>query len=163
MEDALNDSLGDNLSKVLSDKARNEPEPTKESEITSMRKMMQEQRDMLNNAIQQNTQLCVQDAELMEVNRKYRRESLRPEARKTKIFDMTYPEWYCGGAKQLDNILDTIQSNFQSHSHLFPHRDPDKVKYAANLLNTWNNPADPAQRQTQMTDPVEWLQDLRRD
>jgi hypothetical protein len=154
MEDTLSDGLGDNLS---------EPEPTMQSEIASMRKMMEEQREMLNNAIQQNTQLCVQNAELMEANREYRRESIRPEATKTKIFDMTHPERYCGGAKELDNFLDTLRSNFQSHAHLFPHGDPDKVKYAASLLSTWNNHPDPAQRQTQMTDPVEWLRDLRRD
>jgi hypothetical protein len=57
--------------------------------------MMEEQREMLNNAIQQNTQLCVQIAELMEANREYSRESIRPEAMKTNIFDMTHPERYC--------------------------------------------------------------------
>ena len=87
MEDTLSDGLGDNLS---------EPEPTMQSEIASMRKMMEEQREMLNNAIQQNTQLCVQNAELMEANREYRRESILPETTKTKIFDMTHPERYCG-------------------------------------------------------------------
>ena len=60
-------------------------------------------------------------------------------------------------------MLDTLRSNFQSHTHSFPHGDPDKVKYAASLFSTWNNHLDPAQRQTQMTDPVEWLRDLRRD
>jgi hypothetical protein len=63
---------------------------------------------MLNNAIEQNTPLCVENAELIEVNREYRRESIGPEATKTKIFHMTHLEWYCGGAKQLDNILDTL-------------------------------------------------------
>jgi hypothetical protein len=128
-----------------------------------MRKMMEEQRDMLNNAIQQNTQLCVQIAELIKANREYRRESIRPEATKTKIFDMAHPERYCSGAKELDNILDTLRSNYESHPHLFPHRDSDKAKYAASLLSTWNNHPDPAQRQTQMTDLVELLRDLMRD
>jgi hypothetical protein len=41
-----------------------------------MQKAMEEQREMLNNAIQQNTQLCVQNAELMEANREHRRESI---------------------------------------------------------------------------------------
>jgi hypothetical protein len=76
---------------------------------------------------------------------------------------MTHPERYCGGAKELDNLLDTLRSNFQSHALLFLHGDPDKAKYAASLLSTWNNHPDPAQRETQMTDPVEWLRDLRRD
>ena len=58
MEDALSDGLRDNLSDVLGDNP-SEPEPTAQSKLTSMRKMMEEQREMLNNAIQQNTQLCV--------------------------------------------------------------------------------------------------------
>jgi hypothetical protein len=64
MEDTLSDGLGDNLGDVLGDKP-SESEPTTQSEITSMRKMMEEQREMLNNAIQRNTHLCVQNAELM--------------------------------------------------------------------------------------------------
>ena len=156
MEDVMSDGVGDNLSDVLRDDPR-EPEPTTQSENTSMRKMMEEQREILNNAIQQNTQLCVQNAELMEANQEYRRESIRPEATKTNIFNMTHLERYCGGAKELDIFLDTLRSNFQSHAHLFPHGDPDKVKYAASLLTTWNNHPEPSQRQTQMTDPVGWL------
>jgi hypothetical protein len=162
MEDAMSDGLGDNLSDILVDNP-SEPEPTTQSEITSMRTMIEEQREMLNNAIQQKTQLCVQNAELMEANWEYRRESIRPEATKTKIFNMTHPERYCGGAKELDNFLDTLQSNFQSHADLFPHGDSDKVKYAVSLLSTWNNHPDPAQRQTQMTDPVVRLRDQLRD
>jgi hypothetical protein len=98
MEDALRDSLGDILSNVRGDNP-SEPEPSTQPDIASMRNIMEEQREMLNNAIQQNTQLCVQNAELMEANREYSRESTRPEATKTKIFDMTYPERYCGRAK----------------------------------------------------------------
>ena len=162
MEDALSNCLGGSLIDVLGDNPT-EPELTTQSEIASMRKMMQEQQEMLNNVIQQNTQLCAQNAELMEANREYRKESIRPKATKTKIFNMTHPERYSGTAKELDNFLDTLRSNFQSHAYLFPHGDPDKVKSAASLLSTWNNHPDPAQRQTQMTDPVEWLRDLRRD
>jgi hypothetical protein len=135
MEHALSDSLGDNLSNVPDDNSL-ELEPTTQSEIASMRKMMEEHLEMLNNAIQQNTQLCVQNAELMEANWEYSREFIRPKATKKKIFDMSRPERYCGGAKELDNFLDTLRFNFQSHAHLFPHRDPYKVKYAASLLST---------------------------
>jgi len=154
MEDALSDGLGDILS---------EPEPTTLPEIASMRKMIEEQREMLTNAIQQNTQLCVQNAKLMEATWEYCRESIRLEATKTTIFDMTHPEWYCGGPKALDNFLDTLRSNFWFNAHLFPHGDPDKVKYAGSLLSPWNNHPDPAQRQTHSTDPVEWFRDLQRD
>jgi len=82
---------------------------------------------------------------------------------KTKMFDMTNPEQYCSKAKELDNILDTLPFNFQSHAHLFLHGDPDKFKYAASILSTGNNHLDPAQRQTQMTDLVDWLRDLQRE
>ena len=135
MEQDLSDGQGDDLSAILGDNP-SEPEPTMQSEIASMRKMMEEQREMLNNAIQQNTQLCVQNAELMETNREYRRESIGPEPMKMKIFDMTHPERYCGRAKELDNFLDTIRSNFQSHGDVFLHGDPNKVNYAASHLST---------------------------
>jgi len=121
---------------------------------------MEEQRQMLNNAIQQNTQLCLQNPELMDANREYRRESIWPDATETKIFVTTHPEQYCSAAMELDTFFDMLQSNFQSHTHPFLHRDPDTVNYAGSLLCTWNNQPDPAQRQTQMTDPVEWLWDL---
>jgi len=68
MEDDLSDGLGDKLSDVLDDNP-SEPEPTTQSEIASMRMMMEEQPEMLNNAIQQNSQQCVQNTELMEANR----------------------------------------------------------------------------------------------
>jgi hypothetical protein len=162
MEDALSDGLGDNLSDILGDNS-SEPESSTQFEIASLQNLMEEQREMINNAIQQNTQLCVQNAELMEANREHRRESIRPDATKTKVFDITHPERYCGGAKELDNFLDTLRSNFQSHAYIFPHGDPDNVIFAAGILSTWNNHPDLGQRQTQMTNPVEWLPDLRRD
>lgn len=108
MDDSLSDGLDVNLS---------EPKPTTQSEIVSMRQMMQVQREMLHNPIQQNSQLCVQNAELMEAKREYCRESVRPEATKKKIFDKTSPERYCGGASELHNFLDSLRSSFQSHMH----------------------------------------------
>jgi small-conductance mechanosensitive channel len=95
MEDALSDGLADNLRDVLGDNPC-EPEPTIQSEIASIRKMLEEQREMFNNAIQQNTQLCVQNSELMEANREYRRQLIRPEAKKMKNFDRAHPQRYCG-------------------------------------------------------------------
>ena len=118
---------------------------------------------MPNNAIQQNTQLCMYNAKLLEANRECSRESIRPEATKTKILDMTHPEFSYGGAMELDDFLDTLRSNFRTHERLFPHGDHDKVKPAASLLSTSNNHPDLAHRQTQMIDPVEWLRELWRD
>ena len=75
-----------------------------QSEIASMRKMMEEQWTLINNAIHQNIHLCVQQAEVMEANRDYHSESIRREAMKTKSFDMTHPDQYCGGTQQLDHL-----------------------------------------------------------
>jgi hypothetical protein len=48
----------------------------------------------------------------MDANWEYPRESIQLEATKTKIFDMTHAELYRGGAKELDNFLDTLRSIF---------------------------------------------------
>jgi hypothetical protein len=74
---------------------------------------------------------------------------------------MTHPERYCSGAQELDIFLDTVRSNIKSHWNLFPDGDHDTVQYAARLLSTWKNHPDLTQRQTQMTNPAEWLRDLR--
>jgi len=67
MHENLSEGPGDNLGDVL-DANPSKPEPDTESEIVSMRKMMEEQRKMLNNAVQLNTHLCVQNANVMEPN-----------------------------------------------------------------------------------------------
>ena len=154
MEDNQSDSLCNNL---------NEPEATTQSKIKSMWKMMDEQHEMLHDAIQQNTELCAENAKLMEATRESSRESIWPEATKTRILNMTYSEWSHCGSNKLDNFLVMIRSNFQFYARLFPHGDPDKVKYGASLLNTWNNTLDPAQRWTQMPYLVEWLRDQQRN
>jgi len=64
MDDAQSHDLGNNLSYVLGDNT-SQHEPAKHSEIASMRKMMEYQLVILNNAIQHNTEVCVQNAKLM--------------------------------------------------------------------------------------------------
>jgi len=81
MEDDLSHGQGNKLSDNLGGN-RSELEPTIQCEISSMRGMMEKQREMLNNAIQQNTQLCVQNAKPMEAQREYCSESIRPDATK---------------------------------------------------------------------------------
>lgn len=56
--------------------------------------MMEEQGETLNNAIEYNSQLCVQNAELMDANWDDWREMIEPEAMKKKTSDMTQPEQY---------------------------------------------------------------------
>jgi len=128
-----------------------------------MQQTMEKQREMLFNAIQQNTQICVQTAEMMEANREYRRKSIRPAATSTTMIDMTYWQQYCGGATELNNVLDKVWSNCQSHTHLLLHGNSNTLTYAVSLRSTWNIHPDPAQWQRQMTDLVVWLWDLQRD
>jgi len=73
MQDDLRDGLGENQSDGLRDNS-SEPELTMQSEIPSLGEIMQAPRDMLINAIQQNTELHAQNAEPMEGNREYPRE-----------------------------------------------------------------------------------------
>jgi hypothetical protein len=75
MGDKLNGGLVDNLSNRLVDILSNrlgcnsaEPKPTTQSMIASIQKMIEELSKLLNNALQQNIQLGVQNAELMETN-----------------------------------------------------------------------------------------------
>jgi len=51
-----------------------------------MRKMMEEQQEMFNIAIELNTQLSMLNDGLMKAHSDYSRESIRPEATTTKIF-----------------------------------------------------------------------------
>jgi len=135
-EDDLSNGLRNNLSNIVGDNVSDHEPPT-QSKITSMQHMLEEHWERLNNAIQQNTQLCAQNAKLGGANWEYCRETIRPEATKTKIFHMTHPEWYCAGAKEGDYFLHILWSTFQSHVHLFPPGDPDKVNYKGRLLSPW--------------------------
>jgi len=67
---------------------------------------------------------------------------------------------YCGGAKELDQFLNTLRLYFNSHGHQFPRSEPDHVKYAISPLDACSNHQNPALRQTAMTDPSEWAGDL---
>jgi hypothetical protein len=62
-----------------------------------------------------------------------------------KILDMTHPELYFVSTMDLDNFLETLRSNFQSHENLFPDRNSEKVENAASFLSTLNNHPDLAQ------------------
>lgn len=66
--DYLTAGVGHDRCDILGDNPC-EPEPATQSELTLMRTIMEEQREMLTNAHQQNTQLCVQNARLMETNK----------------------------------------------------------------------------------------------
>jgi len=135
MEKIQSDGKGDDLGNILENNL-SEPKITRLTEIESMSKMFDEQWEMLNNAIQQNTQLYVQDAKLMKTNQEYRRESIRWEEMNSQIFDLTHPEQYYAGVKEHDYFVDTLRSNFQSHEHLYPLRDTDSLKYAVSILRT---------------------------
>jgi len=87
----------------------------------------------------------------------------RPEnpGNQSKNFQMVEPLRDCGRAKELDKVLETLQSIFASHKHLFPRGDPNQVRYAVTVLETWDNHPDPTQRQTENSDPSKWASDQR--
>jgi len=97
---------------------------------------------------------------LTELDRSRTSDRLENPGNQSKIFKKVDPLWYCSGAKDLDKFLETLQSNFASHKHLFPRGDPDQVKYAVSSLDTRDNHPDLTQRQTENTDPSEWASDL---
>jgi len=88
---------------------------------------MEEQSQMLNNAIQLNTQLCGQNAEQMEATFECHIVSIRSEAMKMNIFNLTYLQRNYDRAMELDNFLDTLRSNFQPHMHIVPPRVLEKA------------------------------------
>jgi len=141
IDDNHSDGLVNDLSDVLSNYL-SEPESTMPSGITSMCKMLEEPQEMLNNAIQQNALLCTQNAELIEVNCESHRESIWTEAMKTKIFNMTGLEQYCGGAKELDNFLDMLWSNYESYVYSCPHGYLEQGKPGARPQRAWRNDLD---------------------
>jgi hypothetical protein len=73
---------------------------------------------------------------------------------------MNDPVRHCSGAKGLDQYLEALRSNFNSHDHLFPRGGPDHVTYMISLLDAWSNHQNAALTQTAMTDPAEWTGDL---
>jgi len=80
-----------------------------------------------NNSIQAIIPLSEQDAELMEANWENYIESIWPEVMKMKILDIAHPQWYYCRAKELANLVDILQSNFQFHPDLLLDGDPDKA------------------------------------
>jgi len=76
------------------------------------------------------------------------------------IYKMVDPVLYWGGAKELDQFLDALCSNFNSPGHQFPRSGPNHVKYAISLRGAWSNHQNPALRQTAMTDPSELVGNL---
>jgi len=59
----------------------------------------------------------MQNSELLEANQKYCREFIWPEWNTTKVVNITLIELYYSGAKKLNNLRNTLWSNFLSHMH----------------------------------------------
>jgi len=134
MGDKLNGGLSDNLSNSLVDILSNglgcnptEAKPTTQSKIASIQKLIEELSKLLNSAVQQNIQLGVQNAELIETNGENHWEKIQPEATNTKSFNVTHPEQYCRGPQNLENVIDSLWSNSQYHWHWSYYGDSDKV------------------------------------
>jgi hypothetical protein len=73
---------------------------------------------------------------------------------------MDDPKRYCGGAKELDKILETLRLNFASLKHLFQMGNPDGDKYAVSFLDTWNDHPCTTQQQKENMDPSKWSSNL---
>jgi hypothetical protein len=80
--------------------------------------------------------------------------------RRLNTYRIIDPIRFCSGAKELDRFLDALQSNFNSHGHLFPRGGPGYVKYVISLLDAWSNYQNLPLRQMAMTDPSEWAGDI---
>lgn len=74
---------------------------------------------------------------------------------------MVHPLQYCSGAKELDQFLETLTSNFGSHKHLVLRGDPNQSKYEIPFLDSWNHHPDPTQRHPEETNLSEWASDIR--
>jgi len=79
---------------------------------------------------------------------------------KTHIYKMVNPVGYCGSAKELDQVLDALHSNWNSHHPLFPCGGPDHVKDTISLRNGWTDLQHLGIWKTAMTDHLEWAGDL---
>jgi hypothetical protein len=99
----------------------------------------------------------------MDKNQEYLQESIGQETANLQILDMTHAEQYSGGVMEHCIPLNMLESNGQPHAHRFPHRDTEKVLFAASLLSTLDTHPDSEQREIKMNDPVEWLRDLQSD
>jgi hypothetical protein len=73
---------------------------------------------------------------------------------------MVDPIRFCGGAKELDRILDALRRNCNSHRHVFPCGGPNPIKCASSVLDSWSNYQNLTLRQTAMRDTSEWAGDL---
>jgi len=127
--------------------AHDNDKPTASSRI-NLEEMVERQQKMIEFLFQHNT-------ELLE-----RRGSLTPDA--NNIFKMAQPKRYCGGARELETYLVSLQLNFRTHKHLF-HDDTDKVQSALDHLGSWAYHTDCEMQKTTMIDPITWSQDLQKN
>jgi CHAD domain-containing protein len=83
------------------------------------------------------------------------------DATQSKMFKMVDSVRYYGGAKELDQFLESLRSNIDSRKHHFANGDPDLVRFAISFIRSWNVHTDASKPQTENTDPSEWASDLR--
>jgi hypothetical protein len=121
------------------------PRPAPELTATDILRLMHQQQEQYNEKFQQ----------LLE-------RQAAPAPANTKIFKMTDPNMFCGGAVELDAFLNHLKRNFASHESSFPRGDPDKVQYALGYLGTWSSHTDPKLKDNKMIDPVTWARDLEK-
>jgi len=78
-------------------------------------------------------------------------------------FKVTHHKRYGRGVWELKTFLGSLCWNFQTHNHLFPGGDTDKVLYTVDHLGSWVNHPDHTLQKVNMTDPETWGHDLLTD
>jgi len=73
---------------------------------------------------------------------------------------MVEPVRFCVSPKELDRLLDSLHSNFNSCGHLFPLGGPDHFEYIISLVHAWSYHQNLTITQMLMTDASEWAGDL---
>jgi hypothetical protein len=148
------------------------PDRVPELTVTDILRLMHQQQEQYQQRQQQQQEQYQerfqQQQELMQLQQQQfaaallERQAAPAPAPANKIFKMTDPDRFCGGATELDGFLSHLKRNFESHGTLFPRGDPDKIRYALGHLGTWASHTDSKQRATQMVDPITWSRDLER-
>jgi len=112
--EAVNEAANEEPNEAKNEVAREDAVKDTRSEITraNLIDIIAEQRSMLQRR-----------NELMQT-------TLAARRKKTEVFAMVDPAYYCGGAPQLDRFSNQLRMNFNSHEHLFLRGDADRVHYA---------------------------------
>jgi hypothetical protein len=135
-----------------------EPAPAPELTTADLLRVMQQQQERFQETFQQ------QQDQMQRQQQQFTEALMERQiaAASTKVFKMTDPDKFCGGAIELDAFISHLKRNFASHRSLFPRGDPDKVQYALGHLGTWTSHKNSKQQDNKMMDPVIWSRNMEK-